>query len=374
MVPNRIKALLSAPTRLEVTRTLLTGALVLIASAQGVNADVGVKRIAGERQREARLERLAGLRPLAASAATSLTRTIQVSDGGQRVSRVYEEYKPSTYTGTSPVPLLVALHPSGAAGQNFRRNWPFDSVTQADGAIVIYPRGTNWSWNVYWTNRAEANKNDVAFLSAAIGATARRYNIDRKRIYMMGYSEGAQMTNTYLLSGAKPEIAAAVTYKGGWMNGWYTYSTIHDMIFGDSSQKKVLLDRKEVPIWIWRGENESQTSGTRMGVPRDLQDSSQLAFWLSRSDPNSTDGNGVKTSERFNTTTNVAIVATAVNETNTSSPNYYTTEKYGRPNGDSDFVRFTVIKNEGHPPLSPRPASAEMWQFLRSKELLSRLP
>jgi len=52
----------------------------------------------------------------------------------------------------------------------------------------------HWNAGHCCSKAAEEGWNDVAFIEAAINKTCRQYAIDKRRIYMMGFSNESMMT------------------------------------------------------------------------------------------------------------------------------------------------------------------------------------
>jgi polyhydroxybutyrate depolymerase len=81
-----------------------------------------------------------------------------------------------------------------------------DSVAEKDGFLVVYLNGTpvtrrmgadKLGWNAgggCCGVSAEDNVDDVTYIKGAIGYLADKYGVDRSRIYGMGHSNGAMMT------------------------------------------------------------------------------------------------------------------------------------------------------------------------------------
>lgn len=98
-------------------------------------------------------------------------------------------------------PLLIVLHGSGASGQTIRRMSNLDSLADASDAVVVYPDATrNWlglqsGWNAGACCSAAARNevNDVGFLRALIAHVETGLRVDRRRVYVAGFSDGARM-------------------------------------------------------------------------------------------------------------------------------------------------------------------------------------
>lgn len=112
------------------------------------------------------------------------TRHIRV-DG---VQRAYRLHVPATYTGTEPVPLVLALHQFTDTAAGMERLTGFNDLADREGFLVAYPQGRFRIWQV-----GEDGVDDVAFIEALIDALAAEYPIDPTRIYATGISAGGMM-------------------------------------------------------------------------------------------------------------------------------------------------------------------------------------
>lgn len=100
-------------------------------------------------------------------------------------------YRPPNLSLTKPVPLLVALHPSGGSPALFRSITGLDAVADRYGFVVAYlgslePASPAW--------RLVDMSSNLAYVSAEIKSLTVSENIDRKRVYVTGFSAGASMT------------------------------------------------------------------------------------------------------------------------------------------------------------------------------------
>jgi len=85
----------------------------------------------------------------------------------------------------APVPLVVALHPSGGSPAGFLRTTRFDSVADAHGFVVAYlatlpPRSPAW--------RGVDRRRNLAYISSEIKTLIHEQNIDPRRVYVIGFS------------------------------------------------------------------------------------------------------------------------------------------------------------------------------------------
>lgn len=90
-----------------------------------------------------------------------------------------------------PQPVLIlALHGSGGNAAQMERLTGFSTLADPTGTIVIYPEGRNGKWN---DGRGVVGGDDVGFLSRLIDEAIARYNVNPKRVFVAGFSNGATM-------------------------------------------------------------------------------------------------------------------------------------------------------------------------------------
>jgi polyhydroxybutyrate depolymerase len=116
------------------------------------------------------------------------------------LKRTYIIHLPATVN--TMMPLVIVLHGGGGKGKSMVKltNSGFDKLSDKKGFIVVYPDGIDKHWNDdrngsetgYVTH--EKNIDDVGFISALIDELIKKYNIDSKRVYVTGMSNGAIMS------------------------------------------------------------------------------------------------------------------------------------------------------------------------------------
>lgn len=134
----------------------------------------------------------------------TLVRTLQVDN----TQRSYWLHVPSGYAKTKPVPLVLVFHGGEGQPQQIERHTGFSDLADRDGFIVAYPEGVNKHWNDGRENAPRVN--DVEFAAALIEDIARVFNVDRKRIYATGISNGGMFSQRLAceLSGTITAIAS----------------------------------------------------------------------------------------------------------------------------------------------------------------------
>jgi len=124
-----------------------------------------------------------------------------------------------------PLPVVIAFHGGGGNAEGYRRYAGLDAVANREGFIVIYPNGTGLLRTTLLTFNAGNNccgsalrqqVDDVGFAIAAIEDVARRAEIDRRRVYATGHSNGAIMA--YRLAAERADVVAAIAPVAGAMS------------------------------------------------------------------------------------------------------------------------------------------------------------
>ena len=265
------------------------------------------------------IRRLAAITALAltafgshASAQTDVPSTIQF--GGQ--TRAYIVHLPPGFSAQKPSPLVVALHPAFSSAAQFQSNAGWDAVADANRVVVVYPNGGNpvgtggnFTWNGWEFTGAAPD--DIGFLSTLIDHVHATYGTDACRTYMTGFSNGAMMTNSFVAVHAD-KVAAIAPVSGGWITAYG----------GDESD---LTPSAPVPVWVWRGSNETFVTGVgKNSRTRTEQDLAQREFWVNHNAAN--------------------LVETTSEVLNYGVPRTYVTSIYA---GNAP-VRFTEVQGTGH--------------------------
>lgn len=101
--------------------------------------------------------------------------------------------------------LVIVLHGGGGNAQNAQMMSGFTQKALKEGFVVIYPNGTgaNQERNILLTWNAghccgpamRENVNDIEFFDKLIDYSVQNLNIDKKRVFVTGMSNGAMMTH-----------------------------------------------------------------------------------------------------------------------------------------------------------------------------------
>lgn len=135
------------------------------------------------------------------------------------LERSYRVHLPPTYDPRKPTPVVVALHGGGTDADNMAAFSGLDRKSDEAGFIVVYPNGSGRWKRVLTFNGgnccgyASANKvDDVAFIRRLLDDLAAAANVDPKRVFATGMSNGAIMA--YRLASELSDRIAAIAPVG----------------------------------------------------------------------------------------------------------------------------------------------------------------
>jgi polyhydroxybutyrate depolymerase len=125
------------------------------------------------------------------------------------------------HTNTEPLPVVLSLHGGGGNAEQHRENTSMDSAANHDGYIAVYPNGSGrlserlLAWNAgNCCAYAQTHQiDDVPFIASLIDDLKQRANIDIRRIYAVGHSNGGMMAHR--LGEALPDKIAAIASVAG---------------------------------------------------------------------------------------------------------------------------------------------------------------
>lgn len=141
---------------------------------------------------------LAGCRtPDSSAAAATRTKGPDAYESSGRVGDLRIHLPPATTM--RPFPLVIALHSLYHDGANAKKYFGLDAASDRFGFAVAYPDGKDLSWNAgsccYLS--ADNEVDDVAYIRAVISHIEQRYPIDRRRVVLVGLSNGGMLAYRY---------------------------------------------------------------------------------------------------------------------------------------------------------------------------------
>lgn len=155
-------------------------------------------------------------RPVATSTSTSASPSSTTEVPELPADRPIKVHVSPKYEAATPAPLLVLLHGFGAGGEIQSAYLGLEKPVDANGMLYVYPDGTENRigkrfWNATDACCAGPVSNDVddsAYLATVIAKVRSQYNVDPRRIYVMGHSNGGFMS--YRMACDHADVIAAV--------------------------------------------------------------------------------------------------------------------------------------------------------------------
>jgi len=128
------------------------------------------------------------------------------------VQRSYRLFIPTALKSGQSAPLVIAMHGGLGTGDIFANQTGFDAVAEQQGFIVAYPDGLGRVWNA---GRCCGNSQseDVAYIRALVADLKARLPVDARRVYGMGFSNGAMLAHRVACEA--PEVFAAIAPVSG---------------------------------------------------------------------------------------------------------------------------------------------------------------
>ena len=130
-----------------------------------------------------------------------------VDIGGDRPAQLLV---PSSYDGSAPVPLLLALHGcvSPRGGENVEAYLRFAPLAEELGFLYAAPNGTRVGGGYAWVACAGSDPAaNSLYLASLIEEVETRFNVDHDRVYLVGYSDGGFMS--YRFACDHPDLIVA---------------------------------------------------------------------------------------------------------------------------------------------------------------------
>lgn len=136
--------------------------------------------------------------------------------------RAYHVHVPPSYDGKKPVPVVLALHGATMNGRLMEWYCGLDQKADEAGFVVVYPNGTGpapillaWNAGPLFAALSKNKVDDVAFLGKVLDDVAEVVNVDSKRVFATGISNGGMMC--YRLAAELSDRIAAVAPVAGTM-------------------------------------------------------------------------------------------------------------------------------------------------------------
>jgi len=142
-------------------------------------------------------------------ATTVFSQTMTVNFQFAGVARNYYMHVPTGLP--SKPPLVVMLHGHGGNGASDESTDKWFPIADREKFIAVYPNAISGNWDQSDTSK------DLPFVIAIIDSIDAKYHIDKNRIYIAGFSQGAGMSQSF---GCKySDVFAAMAAGSGGLSG-----------------------------------------------------------------------------------------------------------------------------------------------------------
>lgn len=134
-------------------------------------------------------------------------------------SRPVSLYVPTAYTAGKPAPLVILLHGYGASGALQDLYLGVKQHAEQRGFLYAHPDGTIDTDGKRFWNASECcdfgktGVDDVAYIDGLVDEIGKRYEVDPKRVFFIGHSNGGFMSYRLACDRA-PKVAALVSIAG----------------------------------------------------------------------------------------------------------------------------------------------------------------
>jgi len=197
--------------------------------------------------------------------------------------RDYHVHIPPAYDGSRALPMVVVVHGAFDNAKGMAKFTGFSALADRENFIVLYPNGIGilgylQHWNAgHCCGKAQADQiDDVGVVTTVIEDAVSRLNVDRNRIFMLGFSNGGMFA--YRFAAERGEMLAGFAALAASIG-----SRTPEM----QSEWQMPAPTRPIPLLIMHGTADHSVpfhgkQSQRSGQPRFYQSVAQSgAFWRS---------------------------------------------------------------------------------------------
>jgi len=182
-------------------------------------------------------------------------------------SQRYQVHLPPQYDGTTPLPVVMAIHGCGMSGfglNSMKSTTQLDDLADREGFIVVYPtqrlfRSAVNCWNSADPREQHRHTGEPALLAGVAREVVATYGADPDQVHVAGASSGAG--TAVILGATHPDVFATVTSVAG---GEYGLNQVDpddpDSTPPDHTARQAwsqMGDRaRQVPLLVIQGEED----------------------------------------------------------------------------------------------------------------------
>jgi poly(3-hydroxybutyrate) depolymerase len=189
----------------------------------------------------------AGTAGCGATGAATGVQSFDTNVGG--MSRHYQVVVPESYDASRPTRLVFVFHGLGGNGNQIRAYLNLETIA-AGNAIFVYPDGVV---SAQTFGRTGWSNSDLALFDAMLAEISAEYCIDAERVFAMGHSFGAYMTD--LVGCERGNIVRAVAQISGGTQGGTCQGPVPAWLSHGRSDTTVPVSQGEAARDHWRTVN-----------------------------------------------------------------------------------------------------------------------
>lgn len=238
--------------------------------------------------------------------------------------RTYQVYVPSGIHAYTNVPLVVALHGAFSSACELQQWSGLNRLAERDNVVVAYPNGyglfgylQHWNAGHCCGRAVNIGLDDELFIRSMVGEIRRHLSVGKKQFYLLGYSNGGMLANTYAAN--HPEDVAALAVVAGAVGSSVNTESLQNRLPYTSSKHPVLIIHGQQDEIVPYQGGKTESTKDRLYLPA----REQAVFWAKNNDLDVSDAVCVEDS---------SIVKK---------------ERWGGAGGN-DEVTFITLKNWGH--------------------------
>ena len=187
--------------------------------------------------------------------------------------REYYVHVPEGYKSNAATPVVFMLHGTSGDGEKFYNISGWKEVGETDNIITVFPSSwryciitqgqqeTTTKWNsqpAEWTFCAgQTPRDDIKFFKSIITELKSKFNVDSKRIYLAGFSNGGQMASRCTVE--MSDIFAAIVESAS-------------SLYGETNNLPTYTPKRKLPITFQVGNADYGPNNTGPAIPMNLLD------------------------------------------------------------------------------------------------------
>jgi len=184
-------------------------------------------------------------------------------------TREYYVHVPAGYDANAATPVVFMLHGTTGDGERFYNISGWVEVGDTENILTVYPSSWRYcvtdngvvknttKWNVYPGSfeycDGETPRDDIKFLRQIVAELNQRFNVDSKRIYLVGFSNGGQMAGRCAVE--MSDVFAAIVESAGALPRDTTFTPMTKLPvtfqLGNSDDKWVLSSSFSIPMALF---------------------------------------------------------------------------------------------------------------------------